>query len=309
MQIRHTGREGREEPLSLAKVRLPLGSKTPASLTAGARWGLLVNPTPGAPSSLRGDTRGRVTRECPGTTCCPAPVPPLPRRGPRGVAAQLGSFPSILFLPTHTIPCHPARLRAARQVGGQAGLRWGSAELPPSLPSAHPTGRGREWGEKGKFLLSASAGGSERGGERFPGTGGGRCQQLLWVEGLRGELNESESAPWGVRLDISGGVGGLSLAYSSVRTSQSCRLIICLARREPIVIMCNCGRKTVQETPKFWCKLRHAVGSGADKNKPRVRLQASTEQPETELAQHPAVLSTAQSQRARKPLAALTPLR
>lgn len=102
------------------------------------------------------------------------------------------------------------------------------------------------------------------------------------MKGLRGQLNESESTPRGVPLDISRGVGGLSLAYGSVRTSQSCRLLICLARREPIVITCNCCRKTVQETPKFWWKLRHAVGSRGGKNKPRVRLQASTEQPDSE---------------------------
>lgn len=95
---RDIGREGREEPLSAAKVRLPLGSKTPGSLTAGARWGFLVNPNPGAPCSLRGDTRTGVSGYHLLPRPRPAPPPP-PRRGPRGVAAQLCCFPSILLRP------------------------------------------------------------------------------------------------------------------------------------------------------------------------------------------------------------------
>lgn len=46
----------------------------------------------------------------------------------------------------------------------------------------------------------------------------------------------------------------------------------------------NRCRKTVQETPVFWCKL-HAV---AENNKPRVRLQASTGQPHSELGEQEA---------------------
>lgn len=62
-------------------------------------------------------------------------------------------------------------------------------------------------------------------------------------------------------------------------------MFICLARRKPIVISGNRCRKTVQETLTFCCKLLHAFG---ENNKPRVRLQASTEQPPSELGEQEA---------------------
>lgn len=191
---RAIGWEGRDGVRSAAGVRSPHRSKTPGSLTAGARWGLLDTPTPAAPTSLRRETGDTQPGVAAGWHLRPRPRPaPLSRRGPRGCHRAVTA--RLRLLPIHPIPSHPIplrcspRCRAGRRPSGP-GLRWGSRGCPC------PRGILRERGDNGTRRGNFSCPPQRRG---LLGAGA-LLGHRGWGKGLRSEgleLNESERTPRG----------------------------------------------------------------------------------------------------------------